>query len=73
MSFLPVISGRQARKAFEKCGWMFERQRGSHMILTKPDSAGLLSITDHRELDPGLLRGLIRDAGLTVSDFKKLL
>jgi DNA-binding transcriptional ArsR family regulator len=30
-----------------------------------------LSIPDHRELAPGLLRGLIRRAGLTVEEFLK--
>ena len=43
------------------------------MILNKPDSAGMLSIPDHRELDTGLLRGLIRDSGLSVEEFLKLL
>ena len=43
------------------------------MILTKPESSGMLSIPDHRELDTGLLRGLIRDAGLSVDEFVKLL
>ena len=43
------------------------------MFFGKPESAGMLSIPDHRELDTGLLRGLIRDAGLSVEDFLKLL
>jgi predicted RNA binding protein YcfA (HicA-like mRNA interferase family) len=33
MVLLPVISGREAAKAFEKIGFIFPRQRGSHMIL----------------------------------------
>jgi predicted RNA binding protein YcfA (HicA-like mRNA interferase family) len=73
MPQLPVVSGRQARRAFEKAGWTFNRQRGSHMILVKPGVAINLSIPDHRELDRGLLRGLIRDAGLTVEQFVGLL
>ena len=32
-----------------------------------------LSIPNHKELGRGLLRGLIRDAGLTIEDFIKLL
>jgi predicted RNA binding protein YcfA (HicA-like mRNA interferase family) len=70
---LPVISGRQARRAFERAGWVFSRQRGSHMILTKPGVLANLSIPDHHELDRGLLRGLIRDAGMTVERFTRLL
>jgi predicted RNA binding protein YcfA (HicA-like mRNA interferase family) len=73
MPQLPVVSGRAARKAFERDGWVFNRQRGSHMILTKPHLAVNLSIPDHRELDRGLLRGLIRDAGLSVDEFLALL
>jgi predicted RNA binding protein YcfA (HicA-like mRNA interferase family) len=73
MAKLRVVSGRQARRAFEKAGWLFDRQRGSHMVLTKPGVAANLSVPDHRELDRGLLRGLIRDAGLTVEEFVALL
>lgn len=70
---LPVISGRQARRAFENAGWTLSRQRGSHMVMTKPGKQANLTIPDHRELDPGLLRGLIRDAGMTVERFLSLL
>jgi hypothetical protein len=31
-----------------------------------------LSVPDHAELDRGLLRGLIRDAGMTVEEFVAL-
>jgi predicted RNA binding protein YcfA (HicA-like mRNA interferase family) len=73
MPKLPVISGRQARRTFEKAGWVFNRQRGSHMVLVKSGTPFNVTIPDHRELDRGLLRGLIRDAGLTVEEFVELL
>lgn len=73
MPQLPVVSGRGARRAFEKAGWVFNRQRSSHMILVKPGVPVNLSVPDHRELDRGLLRGLIRDAGLSVDKFIALL
>lgn len=73
MPKLPVISGRAARAAFERAGWVFDRQRGSHMILSRLNQPGMLSIPDHRELDTGLLRSLIRDSGLSVEGFLKLL
>jgi len=68
-----VVSGRAARRAFEKAGWVFNRQRSSHMILVKVGVPVNLSVPDHRDLDRGLLRGLIRDAGLTVEEFVALL
>lgn len=73
MPQLPVVSGREARRAFEQAGWVFNRQRASHMILVKPGVPVNLSVPDHRELDRGLLRGLIRDAGMTVEQFVALL
>ncbi|MCZ6793924.1 MAG: type II toxin-antitoxin system HicA family toxin [Planctomycetota bacterium] len=73
MPKLPVISGRQARRAFEKAGWIFNHQRGSHMVLVRAGIPINLTVPDHRELDRGLLRGLIRDAGLTVEEFVALL
>ncbi len=73
MPQLPVVSGRQARRSFEKAGWTFNRQRGSHMILVKTGVPVNPSVPDHRELDRGLLGGLIRDAGMTVDQFIALL
>ena len=72
MPQLPVLSGRDARRIFEKAGWTFDRQRGSHMILVKSGLPVNLSSPDHREIDRGLLRGLIRDAGITVEHFLSL-
>jgi predicted RNA binding protein YcfA (HicA-like mRNA interferase family) len=56
MPKLPRISGREAVRAFEKAGWEVARQRGSHVVLTKPGSIYTLSIPLHRTLGPGLLR-----------------
>jgi predicted RNA binding protein YcfA (HicA-like mRNA interferase family) len=70
---LPVISGAEAVRAFERDGWRFDRQMGSHAILLKPGHVATLSIPQHRELAPGTLRSLIRVAGLTVDEFVALL
>jgi predicted RNA binding protein YcfA (HicA-like mRNA interferase family) len=69
MPSLPVISGREAVRRFASFGWQFARQRGSHMILTKPGSIVTLSVPDHREIAKGTLRSLIRLAGLTPEEF----
>lgn len=70
---LPVVSGDDTRKALEKKGWLFQRQVGSHMIFTKEGSVITLSVPRHRELPKGTLRRIIRDAGLTVSEFVEAL
>lgn len=73
MPRLPRISGQEAVRAFEKAGWQVSRQRGSHVVLTKPGSIYTLSIPLHRELAAGLLRDQIRKAELTVAEFIELL
>ena len=73
MPELPVVSGREARQVFERLGWTFRRQAGSHMILTKAGSLVSLSIPDHRELAPGTLRKLIRLATVSVDEFRAAL
>ena len=73
MARLPVVSGWDAVRAFERYSWSLIRQRGSHMVMTKPGVSVVLSIPNHRELKPGTLRGLIRKAGLDVATFSELL
>lgn len=72
MAVLPVISGREAANAFQKLGFIFHRQKGSHIILYHANGRHL-SVPDHRELDRGTLRALIRGAGITVEEFVALL
>ena len=73
VSPLSVIGGRAARRAFERADWTFDRQRGSHVIPTKPGVPANLSVPDHREIYRVLLRALIGDADLTVNAFVELL
>ena len=71
---LPVISGKEAIRAFEKAGWYIERRaRSRHIVMKKAVSRTTLSIPEHKVLDRGLLRALIRDAYLPVAEFYKLL
>ena len=58
MSKLPVISGRELVRALQQFGFELDRQKGSHMILFRPEPKTTLSVPDHRELDRGTLRAL---------------
>lgn len=68
MGRLSNISGREAVKIFDKFGYVLDHQTGSHMILWH-ESKPTLSVPNHRELAPGLLRSLVRQAGITVDEF----
>lgn len=70
MGQLSNISGREAVKRFEKVGYRRVRQAGSHIILEHSTPGyPILSIPDHKELAPGLLRSQIKRARLTVENF----
>ena len=73
MSGLPSISGRECLRALQKAGFYMKRQEGSHMILRRNEPFAQLVIPDHKELDRGTLRAIIRQSGLSVDDFTKLL
>lgn len=73
MSTLPRISGRECVKGLLKLGFVLRRQHGSHMILRRNEPFSQLVVPDHKELDRGTLRAIIRQASLTVDEFTKLL
>jgi predicted RNA binding protein YcfA (HicA-like mRNA interferase family) len=70
---LPVCSGADAIRAFERNGWTRSRTRGSHVTLARQGATVVLTVPLHRELGPGLLRALVRKAGLTVDEFERSL
>jgi len=69
MSKLPRISGRDCVKELEKADFHPKRREGSYMILRRDDPFAQVVVPDHRELDRGTLRAIIRQAGLSVSEF----
>ena len=69
---LKLYSGAEAVQKFERAGWTVARQRGSHVMMVKPGYEYTLSVPQHNELGPGLLRKLIRQADLTVEAFNSL-
>ncbi len=75
MSKVPRITGDEAVKAFLGVGFVLDRIRGSHHILRHPQKTVRLTIPVHAggTLGIGLLRSQIKDAGLTVEEFTKLL
>jgi predicted RNA binding protein YcfA (HicA-like mRNA interferase family) len=69
MAVLPLLRPRDVIRAFEKTGWRVTRQRGSHIILTRPGASVTLLIPDHDLVARGTLRTLIAAAGITVEQF----
>lgn len=73
MSGLPCVSGRAAVAALAKAGFRTVRQHGSHMILRRDEPFAQTVVPDHRELDRGTLRAILRQAGISPDEFRRLL
>jgi predicted RNA binding protein YcfA (HicA-like mRNA interferase family) len=71
MPSLPVLSGKEVVKVFQRLGWTVARQSSSHIVMTKQGEIASLSIPDHKEVAKGTLRSLIRSANLSVDEFIK--
>ena len=73
MTHLPVISGRDCVRALEHAGFHTVRQVGSHIVLRRENPFCQVVVPDHRTLDRGTLRSILRSASLTPDQFRELL
>ncbi len=70
---VPILPPSDVIKTFQRLGWQVVRQKGSHMIMTRPGHIATLSIPNHPEVARGTPRSLISKAGLTVEQFLEAL
>jgi len=70
---LPCVSGQECIKALARAGFVVVRQQGSHIVVRRGDPFAQLVVPDHKELDRGTLRAIIRQAGMTVEEFVELM
>jgi predicted RNA binding protein YcfA (HicA-like mRNA interferase family) len=69
---LPSLKPKEVIKVLEKLGFVFVRQKGSHRIYVKGNI--VITIPYHnKDLKKGTLRAIIKQAGLSVEEFLKLL
>lgn len=70
MPRLPGINHQRAIKAFEKVGFSIARQ-GKHITMTNGER--IITIPKANPIDAFTMAGIVKDAGLSIEDFKKLL
>jgi predicted RNA binding protein YcfA (HicA-like mRNA interferase family) len=65
------MSANEVIQRLEKLGFSKARQRGSHIILKKQTPSGEVGcvVPLHKQLAIGTLRGIIKQAKLTVEQF----
>jgi predicted RNA binding protein YcfA (HicA-like mRNA interferase family) len=69
---LPSLKSREVIKVLEKLGFVFVRQKGSHRIYVK-GSIGITIPYHTKDLKKGTLKAIIKQTGLSVEEFLKLL
>ena len=70
MPRLPGVNHQQAVKAFKKAGFWVARQ-GRHVTMT--DGEHIITIPRANPINAFTMAGIVKDAGLSIRDFKKLL
>ncbi len=70
MPKIPGINHQDAVRALQKAGFHVARQ-AKHIVIT--DGVRILTIPRHNPVNAYTMGGIVRDAGLTVAEFRKLL
>ncbi|HUA68245.1 MAG TPA: type II toxin-antitoxin system HicA family toxin [Candidatus Saccharimonadales bacterium] len=75
MPRLPIVSGTKAVKAFQRLGFIVDRQRGSHVVMKKVTAEGERGcvIPMHKEVAVGTLRSALKMAGVSPEEFNEVL
>ena len=71
---LKPLSYRQVRRKLEKAGFTIISQRGSHVKFVRynGDEVRTVIVPHHHEIPIGVLRSILRQAGLTPNEYEKL-
>ena len=71
---LPAMNARQVLAALRRGGFVVDRISGSHhMLVHVSDARRTVTVPFHgaQSIKTGTLRGIIRQAGLTVEEFRR--
>ena len=70
MPSVPGVNHLDAVRALEKAGFRIARQ-GKHIVMT--DGGRIITIPRHNPVNAFTMGGIVRDAGLTIEQFRMLL
>jgi predicted RNA binding protein YcfA (HicA-like mRNA interferase family) len=72
MGKLRVLSGREVCRILGQHGFIEVRRRGSHVVMQRRTEIGTVTVPvpDHPELKIGTLLSIIRQSGLSRSEFE---
>jgi predicted RNA binding protein YcfA (HicA-like mRNA interferase family) len=70
MAGLAGIAHQRAIKALQKAGFRVTR-KGKHVVMTNGQK--VITIPRHNPINAFTMAGIVRDAGLSISEFRRLL
>lgn len=73
MSELPQVSGAELVRALERLGFRVRRQHGSHIIMRRDDPYSQTVVPDHRQIDRGTLRAILRQTDISAEELARIL
>jgi len=75
MTQVPVVKPKKVVKALERAGFIFVRQRGSHIHFRHPDRPGIVTVPKNKkDLHPKTLKTIVeKQAKMTMEEFVQLL
>ena len=75
MTLIPSLAYTTIISALERDGWSVDRQKGSHIRLSKVAEGRMrkLTVPAHRPVKRSTLAKIIKQANLTIDEFLKLL
>jgi predicted RNA binding protein YcfA (HicA-like mRNA interferase family) len=76
MTRLPALTAGEVLRALQRAGFVVVRTSGSHHLLVHPDDPGratTVSVHAGKTLKRGTVHGIVKQAGLTVEEFRAFL
>ena len=73
MSKLPQVSGADLVGALQKMSFTVRRQHGSHIIMRRDNPFAQTVVPNHRQIDRGTLRAILRQTEISADELNKLL
>jgi len=72
---LPRVDCQDLIRALKRAGFEEQRQRGSHLHLRRSSDNKRVTVPVHkgRTVHTGTLRAILRDAGISIDEFRELL
>jgi len=72
---IPVMTGPELIRTLEAIGFVGRRQKGSHLHLFRESDRRRVTVPIHKgkDIPIGTLKAILKDAGLTADELRKLL